>query len=140
MARPQYANEYRKASVGSATPLQLVIMLYDGALRFIQQGRHAIQTRDIERQNESLQKAQRILSELICCLDMDKGGEIASNLFAIYTYVYNELVLANMNDDARTLDRCAKILSDLRSSWVILESQQRTSAEEPQALEADVAA
>jgi len=119
----QVANEYRKQAVNGASPLQLVIMLYDGALRFMEAGKHAIVNRDLQRQNDNLQRAQRIVLELLACLDMDKGGEIAKNLFAIYTYVVNELVEANVNDDAAAVDRCRKIFSDLRSSWVQIEQQ-----------------
>lgn len=116
------ANEYRKGAVTGASPLKLVVMLYDGALRFMESGRHAMVQKDLEKQNAELQKAQRIITELMACLDMDQGGEIARNLLALYTYVVNELVQANVKDDPAGIDRAMAVISELRVSWVDLES------------------
>lgn len=122
MAYQKIANEYRKNAVNGASPLQLVIMLYDGALRFMEAGKHAMGQRDLQRQNDNLQRAQRIIMELMACLDMQQGGEIAKNLLAIYTYILNELVNANIKDDPHAIDRSMKIISELRESWVKVDS------------------
>jgi flagellar protein FliS len=114
--------EYRKQVVNGASPLQLVIMLYDGALRFMDAGRRAMEERNIDAQNTNLQKAQKIVLELASCLDMRQGGEIAENLFALYTYCYNQLVAANIEDDPALIDQATRVLSDLRESWVQLEA------------------
>lgn len=121
-------DQYRKSSVSSASPLQLVIMLYDGALRFMEAGKHAMQKRDVFVQNENITKAERIISELLSTLDMEQGGEVAANLFSIYTYVYDKLVEANIEDKPALIDECTTILSELRESWVELERLTRTSA------------
>jgi flagellar protein FliS len=121
-------DQYRKSSVSSASPLQLVIMLYDGALRFMEAGKHAMQKRDVFVQNENITKAERIISELLSTLDMEQGGEVAANLFSIYTYVYDKLVEANIEDKPELIDECTTILSELRESWVELERLTRTSA------------
>jgi flagellar protein FliS len=121
-------DQYRKSSVSSASPLQLVIMLYDGALRFMEAGKHAMQQRDVFVQNENITKAERIISELLSTLDMEQGGEVATNLFSIYTYVYDKLVEANIEDKPELIDECTTILSELRESWVELERLSRTSA------------
>lgn len=121
-------DHYRKSSVSGATPLQLVIMLYDGALRFLKQAQRAIQQDDLYHKNENLTKAQRIVAELLSCLDMEKGGEIAKNLFALYSYVYDQMVQANLNDDLEAIERSVKVLSDLRTSWVQLEEQAKSKA------------
>ena len=136
MSTSKHVFEYRKQAVNGASPLQLVIMLYDGALRFMEAGRHAIAARDIERQNTNLQKAQRIISELTSCLDMARGGEVAQNLFALYTFCYNQLVAANVEDRADLVDQAMKIMSELRESWVQLELQMK----QPQAEVHDAAA
>ncbi len=130
MAYSKSAFEYKKNAVNGASPLQLIIMLYDGALRFMEAGKHYIANGNLEKQNDSLQKAQRIVTELMASLDMDKGGEIAKNLFSLYGYVNNELILGNINDDAVCIDRAIKVISDLREGWVALEtSQQQPEAE-----------
>lgn len=121
-------DQYRKSAVSGASPLQLVIMLYDGALRFMEAGKHAMLKRDVFLQNDGLTKAQRILSELLSTLDLEKGGDVAKNLFSIYTYVYDRLVEANLDDKPELVDECTAILSELRESWVELEKRLRTSA------------
>lgn len=123
MAYGRIAHEYRKGAVNGASPLQLVVMLYDGALRFMEAGKHAIAHNDYTRQNDQLQRAQKVVLELMACLDMEKGGEVAKNLLSLYTYVLNELVKANCEDDADRVDRCMKVMADLRESWVQLSSQ-----------------
>lgn len=121
-------DQYRKSTVSSASPLQLVIMLYDGALRFMEAGKHAMLKRDVYVQNDNLTKAQRIVSELMSTLDLAKGGEVAANLFSIYTYVYDQLVEANIADTPGLVDECVTIMSELRESWVALEVESRSSA------------
>lgn len=118
-------DQYRKNSVGGATPLQLVVMLYDGTLRFMEAGRHAMQSKDRFGQNENLTRAQRIISELLATLDLEKGGDVAENLFSLYTYVYNRLVEANLEDKPEFVAECIEIMSDLRESWVELERNAR---------------
>jgi flagellar protein FliS len=121
-------DQYRKSSIGSASPLQLVVMLYDGALRFMEAGKHAMLKKDVFAQNEALTKAERIVSELLATLDMNQGGEVAKNLLSIYTYVYNQLVTANIEDKPELIDECVAIMSDLRESWVELEAKSRPAA------------
>ncbi len=125
MVPSNYAQEYRKSAVTGASPLQLVVMLYDGALRFMEAGRFAMVRKDLETQNDKLQRAQRIVTELMASLDMQRGGELSKNLFGIYSYVLNELVEANLTDKPEPLDRSIKIISDLRDSWASLEANRR---------------
>ncbi len=100
-------------------------MLYDGALRFMEAGKHAMAKRDVFTQNDNITKAQRIVSELLSTLDMAQGGEVAKNLMSIYTYVYDRLVEANIEDKTEIVDECIQILSELRESWVELEKRSR---------------
>ncbi len=130
MAYSKHVQTYQNAAVSSASPLQLVIMLYDGALKFLKLGREAMVRHDLYEQNERIQKAQKIITELMSCLDMHQGGEVAQNLFALYSYCYNELVMANVEDNIEGIDRATKVLQDLRASWSELESLQRTKSQE----------
>lgn len=83
---------------------------------------------DVYGQNHNLQKAQRILTELICCLDMQKGGDVARNLMEIYSWAHNELVRANLEDDPAAIDACSSVLSELRDSWGQIEARSRMGA------------
>lgn len=125
MAHSSSIDQYRKSAVASASPLQLVIMLYDGALRFMEAGKHAMQRRDVFAQNDNITKAERIVGELLATLDMEQGGDVAKNLFSLYTYVYNTLVEANIEDKPEKVDECITIMSELRESWRELEALTR---------------
>lgn len=134
MAKPhQYIDQYRKDAVNSASPLQLIVMLYDGALKFMAAGKRAIIAQDVFEQNKNLQKAQKIVAELISCLDMKKGGEIAENLMALYTFCYNKLVEANVQDDPDAIDQVSEVLTNLRAGWVELERNTRTTTHHAEA-------
>lgn len=88
-------------------------------------GKHAMAHRDIPKQNDSLQRAQKIIMELMSCLDMKDGGEIATNLMALYTYVLNELIDANVSDKPEGIERAIRVMGDLRDSWAQVEGRVR---------------
>lgn len=117
MASGRFAHEYQKQQVNGASPIQLVVMLYDGALRFMEAGKHAVVNKNLEKQNYYIQKSQRIVTELMATLDMQQGGEVAKNLFALYGYVLNELVTANVEDQPEPIERAIRVFSELRDSW-----------------------
>ena len=127
-----YANstlEYRKASVAGASPVGLIVLLYDGALRFMDAGTAAMGRGDLPAQNAALQKAQRIVIELMGALDMRRGGEVSTNLMALYAYVLNELVRANVEDDPSPIENAARTMEELRAGWAELEAQQKLQGE-----------
>lgn len=100
-------------------------MLYDGALRFMERGRVAMEGGDLPGQNAALQKAQRIVLELMGALDMRRGGEVAQNLLALYSYVLDELVAANLEDRAGAITNAMNTMTELRAGWAELERQTR---------------
>ncbi|HWA84455.1 MAG TPA: flagellar export chaperone FliS [Fimbriimonadaceae bacterium] len=136
LAYGRFVQEYQKGAVNGASPVQLVIMLYDGALRFMEAGKYAMAARDLEKQNTNLQKAQKIIMELMSCLDMQNGGDIAKNLLALYTFAYDQLVQANIKDEPGGIENSIQIFSQLRESWVEIEKTykaQHTSEGEQRA-------
>lgn len=116
--------QYRKGAVGGASPLQLIIMLYDGAMRHMQTAKLAMESNDLFQQNKSIQATQRIIAELMSSLDMERGGDIAKNLLSLYSFVYNRLMEANIQDNMEMLDECMKLISDLGDSWRTIQRQQ----------------
>ena len=120
-------DNYRKNAVNTASPLQLVVMLYDGSLRFMAQARQAIIDGNVYEQNRNCQKAQNIITELLSTLDLKRGGDVAQNLMALYNYTYDRLIEANINDNLEAIDQATKVMSELRASWAELESNQRNS-------------
>ena len=130
MAYPKAFDEYRKSSVNGASPVALVVMLYDGALRFMETGRLAMTRKELEAQNAALQKAQKIVLELMSALDLRKGGDVATNLMALYSYVLGELVAANLEDKPERIENAIRTMSELRQGWSEIERQQRAVVSE----------
>lgn len=120
-----------------ASPVQLVVMLYDGALRFMEQGKAAMATGNRFRQNQQIQRAQQIVMELMSTLDMVRGGEISTNLLALYTYIIEQLLTGNIEDQVEPIERSIRIMSELRESWNELDKIARVSG--PAANESDSA-
>ncbi|MBR1552588.1 MAG: flagellar export chaperone FliS [Schwartzia sp.] len=109
------AEAYKRQQVLTATPEALTLMLYNGALRFMTEGREAIEKKDYEEANNSLQKAQNIITEFRVTLNMEY--EIAHQLLPLYNYVYDRLVEANMKSDVKQLDEAKTIITELRDAW-----------------------
>ena len=109
------AEAYKRQQVLTATPEALTLMLYNGALRFMTEGREAIERKDYEEANNSLQKAQNIITEFRVTLNMEY--EIAHQLLPLYNYVYDRLVEANMKSDLTQLDEAKNIITELRDAW-----------------------
>ena len=125
MAYANYAFEYQKQAVNTASPVGLIVMLYDGALRFMEAGKAAMKTGDLYNQNNNLQRAQKIVLHLMGTLDMEKGGIVSANLMTLYNYVLDQLVQANVNDQTEPIDRAMHTFSELRSGWSQLDQQGR---------------
>ena len=102
---------------------KLIVMLYDGAIRFLGRAVTSMETGDGYDAHKHLSKAKSIIAELLGSLNLEKGGEIASNLQRLYTYMFNELIDANMKKDVKRINQVAELLKDLRSGWQELKPQ-----------------
>jgi flagellar protein FliS len=109
--------EYLKTQIQTASREQLVLMLYDGAIRFSDQARDRIVTGDLEGAHDLLIRAQNIVLELLYALDRKTGGEVAGNLASLYTYCYNRLVEANVHHAPERVDESTSVLKGLREAW-----------------------
>jgi flagellar protein FliS len=114
---------YRETRVKTASPGQLVVMLYDEALKQCDiaielsgEGQKPRPDR-IERINAALGKAQDVVTELMASLDFEAGGEIAQNLFALYVWFGRELLEANIAKDNARIKSVRGMLSELRGAW-----------------------
>lgn len=122
-------NPYLQTEVQSRTPLELVVMLYDGALRFIADAREGIVQRDIARRGRAISRAMAIISELQSSLDMEKGGDIAVSLDSLYVYVRDRLVDASIKQDVKPLDDASRVLRNLREGWAGIAAQAPASGQ-----------
>ena len=109
------AEAYKRQQIMTATPEALTLMLYNGCLRFMTEGREAIEKKDYEQANTSLQKAQNIISEFRITLKMEY--DIAKQLLPLYNYVYDRLVEANLRSDVTKIDEARDIITELRDAW-----------------------
>jgi flagellar protein FliS len=125
LAYGKYIQEYQKNAINSASPVGIVVMLYDAAIGFMEQGKAAMAFADYDKQNTLLQKAQKIITELMGSLDMEKGGDVAKNLMSLYTYAWNELVQANIHDKPECIDHALMVFTELRESWVAIEKSTK---------------
>ncbi|MHC4915849.1 MAG: flagellar export chaperone FliS [Planctomycetota bacterium] len=110
--------EYLRTQIQTASREQLVLMLYDGAIRFSDQARDRIAGKDFEGAHRLLIRAQNIVLELLYALDRKTGGEVADNLASLYTYCYNRLVEANVHHLPEKIDESNSVLKGLRDAWV----------------------
>ncbi len=107
---------YRRVEVETASPERLVVMLYNGAIQRVEQGKIAIAAGDLRKRHEHLIVAQEIVSELRGALDLSLG-DVALNLNRVYEYLHHLLVQGNMKKDAKSLDECLEHLRGLRDAW-----------------------
>lgn len=108
---------YRSSSVMTASPGQLVVMLYDGAARFLRQAELAGDEGGWSHASERLDKADAILDELIVTLDKEAGGEIAERLQGIYAFCKRLLIEARVERDTERIRTTARLLAGLRDAW-----------------------
>lgn len=108
---------YRQTEVRSRTPLELVVMLYDGALAFMTAAQDAIRRGDIPARKIALSKTLAIVSELQSTLNMDQGGEIAASLDELYRWSSVRLIDAAVQNDPAPIEEVAQVFRTLRDGW-----------------------
>ena len=113
-----YQNAYKKASVNTLDQNKLIIMLYDGAIKNANFAVQYMESGEIEKVHDSLIKTKNIVTELLATLNMDQGGEIAKNLKSLYSYMFSQLVEANMEKKSEPVLAVIDLLKELRGAWV----------------------
>ena len=109
------AEAYKRPQIMTATPEALTLMLYNGCLKFIDEGIQSVKDQKWEDANTSLQKAENIISEFRITLDMDY--DISKQLMPLYNYTYDRLVEGNMKSDVTMLEEARSIIKELRDAW-----------------------
>lgn len=108
---------YRSSSVMTASPGQLVVMLYDGAGRFLRQAEIAADEGAWRHAMDRLSKADAILDELLITLDVESGGQVAERLQSIYVFCKRLTIEARIERDVDKIRKTASLLADLREAW-----------------------
>jgi flagellar protein FliS len=123
-------NQYQQVNVMTASPMQLVIMLYDECIRTLERAKQLFpidEPSKIEALNNSLLHAQDVITELAVSLNMEQGGDVAASLQRLYDFMVNHLSEANVKKDKKRVADVCKMMIELRESW-----QEVMTKEEPQ--------
>ncbi|MGA2582310.1 MAG: flagellar export chaperone FliS [Tepidisphaeraceae bacterium] len=120
---PKAAQNYLRTKVMTATPEQLQLMLFDGAIRFGEQARIALQNKHYDQSYKLLTSAQKIVTELKNSLKPDVAPDLCKKLTAIYNYTYRKLIDANLRHTIESLDEAMRMLKYQRETWVMLMGQ-----------------
>jgi flagellar protein FliS len=112
-----YMNKYQHNQIDTASREQILIMLYDGAIRFTRQAILAIESGNQQGKVIGIEKAMAIVAEFRNTLDHQIGGEIAANLDALYEFMISSLLQGNLKNDVKSLQVVDGLLTDLRETW-----------------------
>jgi flagellar protein FliS len=120
---PTPAQNYLRTRVMTATPEQLQMMLYDGAIRFAEQAKLAMEAHDFERSYNMISRVQKILTEMSCGLKRDVLPDLCTKLSSLYNYVYRRLIDANVRHETEALEEAITLLKYQRDTWAMLLDQ-----------------
>ena len=123
-------SQYKEMHITTASPVQLVVMLYDGAISAIRLAIEHINNKDYEAKQKQINRAQDIILELLKTLDVEQGGEVAGNLQRMYLYMNKRIMEGNVKLDISALEEVIKLLDDINSSWRQL-ARQQTATQQP---------
>ncbi len=129
-------NAYRKGNlkqdVANADPHKLTLMLLQGALDRIAYAKGAMERKEFDVKADFISKASAIIMHLRDTLDMDVGGEVAENMFALYNYMIERLSDAHINNNLNILDEVSSLLTPIRDAWVQIPESAKAEAYEKQ--------
>ena len=123
------AEVYRRTNVHTRSPLELVVMLYDGALQSLAEARAAMARKDVAGRTNAVSKALAILTELQGTLNMKEGGAISEELDRLYAYSISRLMDVTTKRDAKAIDDILRVLTPLRDGWAQI--AQQAAAQRP---------
>jgi flagellar protein FliS len=124
-------NPYLRTKILTASPEQLRLMLYEGAIRFCRQGAAAIEAKDWEGSYNNLMRAQKIVLELSTSLNHNMAPELCAKLSGLYTYIYRRLVEANVQRSAALVREALQLLEYERETWQMAMERQGAQGRGP---------
>jgi flagellar protein FliS len=110
-------NQYRSARVQTASPVGVLVQLYDGAIRFLREARGHMKESDVANKGIKLSKAHRIVTELQATLDKEKAPDLCDQLDSLYDFVLHQITEANVKNDASMVEPAIEVLQTLRAAW-----------------------
>ncbi|MFQ5736271.1 MAG: flagellar export chaperone FliS [Thermodesulfobacteriota bacterium] len=125
-------NQYQNVQVMTADGVRLIVMLYEGIIRFNKQACEAITSGDIMARSNSINRSTAIIGELINSLDMDRGGEIAERLLNLYDFSIQQLTVANLKNDPAPIDAVNRVVTELKAGWEAIEKANDGAPKRPE--------
>jgi len=116
-----YRQQQVQHEIEQASPVRLVVMLYDKAVSLLRQSVLHIDRNNVKAKGEALNRVVEIIGELQTVLNREEGGLVAQNLDAMYEFMIQSVTLANLNNDSQPLDGVLKVLEELQKGWQELE-------------------
>ncbi|SDB04241.1 flagellar biosynthetic protein FliS [Desulfonatronum thiosulfatophilum] len=120
------ARAYLQTQVTTTNPGDVVVLLYEGAIKFLQQAKIKMAERDMEQKGILISKALDIIAELDASINTQKGGELGENLHKLYFFCNTRLLQANLKLDPKLVDEVITILSGLKSAFEEIKGQNHT--------------
>ena len=117
MVPRRFHNEYRQNDIATSSQGKLIVMMYEGALKFVALAIDGIDNQDLSKKGLYINKTHDIINELSCALDMKKGGDVAQKLESLYQYILHQLTLANIKSDRKALESIVNVITPLMEAW-----------------------
>lgn len=117
--------QYQKVQVMTADGVRIIIMLYEGIIKFNNFARLAIENGNIQARSTYVNRSMDIVNELQNSLDMKEGGEVAANLSRLYDFCVGQLTDANLKNDKASLDAVNRVINELKGGWEKIASERQ---------------
>lgn len=110
----KYIKQYQTSNITTATPEKLMILLFDGAIQFLQKAKTAIQEKDLKARSENIDGARKIIRELMRTIDLENGNDVSKGLFKLYNRMVMDLLKANVTRNSDKIDVVITDLTNIR--------------------------
>jgi flagellar secretion chaperone FliS len=126
----QNLEAYRHADTMGKSPVDLILMVYDGAIKAMKSAADCYKRKENQAGYEEIQNAKRMVTHLFTTLDNDKGGQVSAHLGKMYTWVISQLLILEATKNIDQLGKVIEVMGNLRSGWETLKSQSSTIVEQ----------
>ena len=120
MVPSRFRKEYRHNEIYTSSQGKLIVMMYEGAMKFVNLAIEGVDNKDLPKKGMYINKAHDIVNELSLALDLKKGGEVAHKLESLYQFILHQLTRANIKSDRKALEAIINVLTPLLEAWTEL--------------------
>ena len=120
MVPSRFRKEYHQNEIATSSQGKLIVMMYEGAVKFVNLAIEGIDKKDLSKKGMNINKAHDIINELSLALNLKKGGEVAQKLESLYQFILHQLPLANIKSDRKALESILNVLIPLLEAWTEL--------------------